>query len=190
LNTEFELNSLSMKDNGNVSTYIAQFRTLQSRVDWNDAAFAFHFQKALPSCINDQLALTDASKHKSLKTFPSKPSTPFASSLASRLKRSTEIALVLNKEGQLNWDERARREKEDHTRSCQIGKKIEVRRLFFLILRINLTGSSWTLVLMFLLSFFPVYLVNSSKEPSFWVLKKTKWTFHFSNFPSFEWDLT
>ncbi|KNZ62257.1 putative signal peptide protein, partial [Puccinia sorghi] len=31
---------------------------------------------------------------------------------------------------------------------------------------------------------FPVHLVNSSKEPSFWVLKKTKWTFHFSNFPS------
>ncbi|KNZ63513.1 hypothetical protein VP01_11340g1, partial [Puccinia sorghi] len=27
-------------------------------------------------------------------------------------------------------------------------------------------------------------------EPSFWVLKKTKWTFHFSNFPSFKWDLT
>ncbi|KNZ55960.1 aspartyl protease family protein, partial [Puccinia sorghi] len=37
---------------------------------------------------------------------------------------------------------------------------------------------------------FPVYLVNSSKEPSFWVSKKTKWTFHFSNFPSFKWDLT
>ncbi|KNZ61495.1 uncharacterized protein VP01_13933g1, partial [Puccinia sorghi] len=42
-NTEFELNSLSMKDNRKASTYIAQFRTLQSRVDWNDAAFAFHF---------------------------------------------------------------------------------------------------------------------------------------------------
>ncbi|KNZ53889.1 hypothetical protein VP01_310g12 [Puccinia sorghi] len=42
-NTKFELNSLSMKDNSKASTYIAQFRTLQSRVDWNDAAFAFHF---------------------------------------------------------------------------------------------------------------------------------------------------
>ncbi|KNZ54216.1 uncharacterized protein VP01_3005g1 [Puccinia sorghi] len=40
---EFELNSLSMKDNGKASTYITQFRTLQSRVDWNDVAFAFHF---------------------------------------------------------------------------------------------------------------------------------------------------
>ncbi|KNZ51559.1 uncharacterized protein VP01_3904g1, partial [Puccinia sorghi] len=29
------------EDNGKASTYIAQFRTLQSRVDWNDAAFAF-----------------------------------------------------------------------------------------------------------------------------------------------------
>ncbi|KNZ60368.1 hypothetical protein VP01_15646g1, partial [Puccinia sorghi] len=129
------------------------FRTLQSRFDWNDAAFAFHFRKGLPSCITDQLALTgqrlktlqqlidqtiklnncyhdkvwsskkadsipstlkneDASKHKSSKKFPSKPSTPFASTSASRPKRSTEIASVLNKEGQLNWDERVRREKE------------------------------------------------------------------------------
>ncbi|KNZ61224.1 uncharacterized protein VP01_14343g1 [Puccinia sorghi] len=38
--------------------------------------------------------------------------TPFVLSSASRPKRSTEIALVLNKEGQLNGDERARREKE------------------------------------------------------------------------------
>ncbi|KNZ63035.1 uncharacterized protein VP01_11943g1, partial [Puccinia sorghi] len=57
-NTEFELNSLSMKDNSKASTYIAQFQTLQLRIDWNDAAFAFHFRKGLPSCITDQLALT------------------------------------------------------------------------------------------------------------------------------------
>ncbi|KNZ52359.1 uncharacterized protein VP01_3604g2 [Puccinia sorghi] len=57
-NAKFELNSLSMKDNGKASTYIAQFRTLQSRVDWNDATFAFHFRKGLLSCITDQLALT------------------------------------------------------------------------------------------------------------------------------------
>ena len=57
-NAEFELNSLSMKENGKASTYIAQFRALQSRVEWNDAAFAFHFRKGLPSRITDQLALT------------------------------------------------------------------------------------------------------------------------------------
>ncbi|KNZ63741.1 hypothetical protein VP01_11076g1, partial [Puccinia sorghi] len=33
-------------------------QTLQSRIDWNDAASTFHFQKGLPSCITDQLALT------------------------------------------------------------------------------------------------------------------------------------
>ncbi|KNZ45744.1 uncharacterized protein VP01_7844g1, partial [Puccinia sorghi] len=134
-NTEYELNSLSMKDNGKASTYIAQFRTLQSRVNWNNAAFAFHFRKGLPSRITDQLALTgqqlktlqqlidrtieldncyhekneDALRYKPLKKFSSKPSTPFTSSSASR---PTEIALVLNKESQLNRDERARREKE------------------------------------------------------------------------------
>ncbi|KNZ63596.1 uncharacterized protein VP01_11223g1, partial [Puccinia sorghi] len=93
-NTKFELNSLSMKDNGKASTYISQFRTLQSRVNWNDATFAFHFRKGLPSRITDQLALTgqqlktlqhkkadsipstskneDALKHKSSKNFPLK----------------------------------------------------------------------------------------------------------------------
>ncbi|KNZ62752.1 uncharacterized protein VP01_12269g1, partial [Puccinia sorghi] len=115
-----------------------EFWTLQLRVDWNDAAFAFHFRKGLPSRITHQLDLTgqqlktlqqlihqtiqldncyhdkneDASKHKSSKKFSLKPSTPFALSLASRPKRSTKIASVLNKEGQLNGDERARREKE------------------------------------------------------------------------------
>ncbi|KNZ63136.1 uncharacterized protein VP01_11835g1, partial [Puccinia sorghi] len=57
-NAEFKLNSLSMKDNGKASTYIAQLQTLQSRVDWNNAAFAFHFRKGLLSRITDQLALT------------------------------------------------------------------------------------------------------------------------------------
>ncbi|KNZ50806.1 hypothetical protein VP01_4229g2 [Puccinia sorghi] len=47
-----------MKDNSKASTYIAQFWTLQSRIDWKNAAFAFHFQKGLLSCITDQLALT------------------------------------------------------------------------------------------------------------------------------------
>ncbi|KNZ63258.1 uncharacterized protein VP01_11676g1, partial [Puccinia sorghi] len=141
------------EDNSKASTYITQFRTFQSRVNWNDAAFAFHFRKGLPSHSSNQLDLTgqrikmlqqlinqtieldncyhekiwssrktdstpstskneDASKHKSLKKFPLKPSTPFASSSVSRPKRSTKIASVLNKEGQLNGDERARREKE------------------------------------------------------------------------------
>ncbi|KNZ46689.1 hypothetical protein VP01_7044g1 [Puccinia sorghi] len=45
-------------DPNEASTCIAQFQTLQSRIDWNDANFAFHFRKGLLSCITDQLALT------------------------------------------------------------------------------------------------------------------------------------
>ncbi|KNZ50662.1 uncharacterized protein VP01_4304g1 [Puccinia sorghi] len=67
-NAEFKLNSLSMKDNGKASTYIAQFWTLQSRIDWNDAAFAFHFRKGLPSRITNQLALT-GQRLKTLQQF-------------------------------------------------------------------------------------------------------------------------
>ncbi|KNZ48359.1 uncharacterized protein VP01_5720g1 [Puccinia sorghi] len=52
------LNSLSMKENSKAPTYISQFRTLQSKIDWNNDAFAFLFQKGLPSRITNQLALT------------------------------------------------------------------------------------------------------------------------------------
>ncbi|KNZ44169.1 hypothetical protein VP01_9440g1 [Puccinia sorghi] len=106
-------------------------------IEWNNSAFAFHFRKGLPSRITDQLALTgqrlktlqqlinqtieldncyhnkireDASKYK--KKLPSKPFTPSALTLAPRLRKPTEIALVLNKEGQLNSEEQARRERE------------------------------------------------------------------------------
>ncbi|KNZ46443.1 uncharacterized protein VP01_7258g1, partial [Puccinia sorghi] len=36
------------EDNGKALNYIALFQTLQSRIDWNNAAFAFHFRKGLP----------------------------------------------------------------------------------------------------------------------------------------------
>ncbi|KNZ55234.1 uncharacterized protein VP01_2731g1 [Puccinia sorghi] len=157
--------------------YIAQFRTLQSRINWNDAAFTFHFQKGLPSRITNQLALTelnnfyhnkiqsskkanstpstskneDALRYK--KNFPLKPS-PSASTSAPRSKKSTKISLVLNKEGQLNLEEQARREKEGlclycggkHELDCCV-KRIAFQGLSSLILQINLIGSSWTLVL-------------------------------------------
>ncbi|KNZ57447.1 uncharacterized protein VP01_2155g1 [Puccinia sorghi] len=114
-NTKFELNSLSMKDNGRASTYIAQFQTLQSRINWNKAGLTFHFRKGLLSRITDQLALTDkirshkkanstpsnskneyASKYK--KNFPEKPFAPSALTLAPRSRKPTKISLVLNKE--------------------------------------------------------------------------------------------
>ncbi|KNZ47710.1 uncharacterized protein VP01_6204g1, partial [Puccinia sorghi] len=147
----FELNSLSMKDNGKELTYIAQFQTLQSRINWKNATFAFHLQKGLLGGITHQLALTgqqlktlqqlinqtieinncyhekirsnkktdstpstsknkDASKYK--KKFPAKPFTPSALTSAPRSRKPTKIALVLNKEGQLNSEEQARRERE------------------------------------------------------------------------------
>ncbi|KNZ54159.1 putative signal peptide protein [Puccinia sorghi] len=49
----------------------------------------------------------DVSSYK--KKFPSKPSIPSALPLAPRAKKSTKIALVLNKEGQINSKEHARR---------------------------------------------------------------------------------
>ncbi|KAI9630987.1 hypothetical protein KEM48_013351 [Puccinia striiformis f. sp. tritici PST-130] len=36
---------------------------------------------------------------------------------------------------------------------------------------------------------FPIFLVSSSSEPSYWVSRKAKWIFKFSTFPSFEWEL-
>ncbi|KAI9628677.1 hypothetical protein H4Q26_017971 [Puccinia striiformis f. sp. tritici PST-130] len=45
-NAEYKLNNLQMKESSKASAYIAQFRTLQSRIIWNDAPLLFTFVKA------------------------------------------------------------------------------------------------------------------------------------------------
>ncbi|MBW0538802.1 hypothetical protein O181_078517 [Austropuccinia psidii MF-1] len=53
---EAELNSLRRKEGGNVSLYIAYFRSLVSRIgDWGERALIHHFRKGLPSRILDHL---------------------------------------------------------------------------------------------------------------------------------------
>ncbi|MBW0526379.1 hypothetical protein O181_066094 [Austropuccinia psidii MF-1] len=52
-----ELDSLRMKEVGHVLLYIADFRSLVSRIrDWGERALIYHFRKGLPSRILDQLA--------------------------------------------------------------------------------------------------------------------------------------
>ncbi|MBW0505022.1 hypothetical protein O181_044737 [Austropuccinia psidii MF-1] len=54
---EAELDSLRIKEGGHVSLYIANFRSLVSRIgDWGERALIHHFRKGLPSTILDQLA--------------------------------------------------------------------------------------------------------------------------------------
>ncbi|MBW0590468.1 hypothetical protein O181_130183 [Austropuccinia psidii MF-1] len=54
---EAELDSLRMKESGHVSLYMANFRSLVSRIgDWGERALIHHFRKGLPSRILDQLA--------------------------------------------------------------------------------------------------------------------------------------
>ncbi|MBW0545219.1 hypothetical protein O181_084934 [Austropuccinia psidii MF-1] len=53
---EAELDSFGMKEGGNVSLYISDFRSLVSRIgDWGERALIHHFRKGLPSRILDQL---------------------------------------------------------------------------------------------------------------------------------------
>ncbi|MBW0529233.1 hypothetical protein O181_068948 [Austropuccinia psidii MF-1] len=54
---EADLDSLRMKEGGNVSLYIADFRSWVSRIgDWGERALIHHFRKGFPSRILDQLA--------------------------------------------------------------------------------------------------------------------------------------
>ncbi|MBW0468938.1 hypothetical protein O181_008653 [Austropuccinia psidii MF-1] len=54
---EAELESLRMKEGGNVSLYMADFRSLVSMIgDWGERALIHHFRKELPCRILDQLA--------------------------------------------------------------------------------------------------------------------------------------
>ncbi|MBW0548599.1 hypothetical protein O181_088314, partial [Austropuccinia psidii MF-1] len=54
---EGELDSLRMNEGGNVSLYIANFRSLVPRiVDWVERSLIYHFRRGLVSMILDQLA--------------------------------------------------------------------------------------------------------------------------------------
>ncbi|MBW0490762.1 hypothetical protein O181_030477 [Austropuccinia psidii MF-1] len=54
---EAELDSLIMKEGGHVSLYIADFRSLVSRIrDWGERALIHHFRKGFTSRILDKLA--------------------------------------------------------------------------------------------------------------------------------------
>ncbi|MBW0591182.1 hypothetical protein O181_130897 [Austropuccinia psidii MF-1] len=54
---EAELDGLRMKEGGHVALYIANFRSLVSRIgDWGERALIHHFRKGLASRILDQLA--------------------------------------------------------------------------------------------------------------------------------------
>ncbi|MBW0549832.1 hypothetical protein O181_089547, partial [Austropuccinia psidii MF-1] len=54
---EAELDSLRMKEGGHVSLYIADFRSLVSRIgDWGERALIHYFRRGFPSRILDQLA--------------------------------------------------------------------------------------------------------------------------------------
>ncbi|MBW0575946.1 hypothetical protein O181_115661 [Austropuccinia psidii MF-1] len=54
---EAELDSLRIKEGGHVSLYIANFRSLVSRIgDWGERGLIHHFRKGLPSSILDHLA--------------------------------------------------------------------------------------------------------------------------------------
>ncbi|MBW0587258.1 hypothetical protein O181_126973 [Austropuccinia psidii MF-1] len=56
-NAEAELDSLRMKECGHVSLYIADLRSLVSRIrDWGERALIHHFRKGLSSRILHQLA--------------------------------------------------------------------------------------------------------------------------------------
>ncbi|MBW0556293.1 hypothetical protein O181_096008 [Austropuccinia psidii MF-1] len=53
---EAELDLLIMKEDGHVSLYIADFRSLVSRIrDWGEIPLTHHFRKGLASSILDQL---------------------------------------------------------------------------------------------------------------------------------------
>ncbi|KNZ57011.1 hypothetical protein VP01_2263g4, partial [Puccinia sorghi] len=127
-------------------------------------------------------------KYKSPKICPSKPVTPSNSTSSFKLQRTTKIALFRNRECQINLKECFRRKKEGLCLYCGGQRELDScsRRITFLsslILQINLTGQSLTLTER---TSFPVSLVSSLKEPSFWISKKSKWTFIFSIFPSFK----
>jgi hypothetical protein len=53
---ENELESLRMKDNQRISSYIVEFQRLAVHVQWGDSALRFQFYKGLPARIKDEIS--------------------------------------------------------------------------------------------------------------------------------------
>ena len=56
---EFKLDTMVMKDNDQVSSYITTFLTYSKQLDWDDAGKRYFFKKGLPSRILDRTAEMD-----------------------------------------------------------------------------------------------------------------------------------
>ncbi|KNZ54494.1 hypothetical protein VP01_2932g6, partial [Puccinia sorghi] len=131
------------------------------------------------------------------KKFPAKPFTPSASTLAPRSRKSAEIASVLNKEGRLNSEEQAQREREGLCLYCGGKHELDscVKRIALMLQECDITNDVPCSRFILFDSLNQPYR-NSQSEQSLPLtdinsspVYFTKWTFHFSNFPSFKWDL-
>ena len=56
---EFKLDSLRMKDNEQISSYLTKFRTYAKDTFWEDAALRYNFRKGLPARVLDRVAEMD-----------------------------------------------------------------------------------------------------------------------------------
>ncbi|KNZ47993.1 retroviral aspartyl protease family protein, partial [Puccinia sorghi] len=161
-------------------------RTIELSNCYHDQIQSHKNANSTPSTSNNK----DNSQYK--KRFPSKPYTPSASTSAPR------------KENSIRRKKREGKGKEFV--SCEITNDVPSLR-FILFDSLNQpyrvlldSGANMSFISLEFakhqslpltdINSFPVYLVNSSKEPSFWVSNKTKWNLHISNFTSFKWDLT
>ncbi|KAI9626667.1 hypothetical protein KEM48_010262 [Puccinia striiformis f. sp. tritici PST-130] len=193
-NAEYELNNLQMKESSKALAYITQFRTLQSRISWNDAAFTFHFRKGLPPRIIDQLAISglrltslqqlidrtielDNCYHD--KNCSKKPETPQSKMILQNL-------MVINlQENRNNSLPHLQVLQPRHFRNQKPGQ-LPKRYLRFLVTK---DSSRTTNVPGGKKKAYSFIGLCSSSEPSYWVSQKAKWIFKFSTFPSFEWEL-
>ncbi|MBW0549927.1 hypothetical protein O181_089642, partial [Austropuccinia psidii MF-1] len=118
--SEAELDSLRMKEGGYVSLYIADFRSLVSRIgEWGERALIHHFRKGLPSRILDQLAShpsridflqdlmditldLDTRYHERTPSFPSSVHIPSLNSHKSLLSSIDEVFKEIQDVGEEN----------------------------------------------------------------------------------------
>ncbi|KAI9602761.1 hypothetical protein H4Q26_002060 [Puccinia striiformis f. sp. tritici PST-130] len=184
--TQNTSSNLQMKESGKASAYIAQFRTPISN-QLERSAFTFHFRKGLPPRITDQLAISG-----------------LRLTLTQLIDRTIERQLLPRQESLENQNSRSKTILQNLSNKSQ-----ENRNNIFRIFKYPASSSSKpnqddSKEISSVLSkegflkderarekkaYSFIGLCKFSSEPSYWVSQKAKWTFKFSTFPSFEWEL-
>ncbi|MBW0520824.1 hypothetical protein O181_060539 [Austropuccinia psidii MF-1] len=201
-----------MKESGQVSLYIADCRSLMSRIgDWGERAYINVYRRGLESILLDRLASNHGNFDSlqelmditlELDTSSSSRNTYHRKNKKGKnfqVSKDKTHAALLTKDNKLIGSEKERRIKEGLCNYC--GGKHPFEKFFkrpenSILIHSGATNSfiAKNVILKYSLTKsdipekIPLFILDSNESTSLFITHYTKWVVDLPSFPSFEWD--